>query len=165
MSTNLIKNKKGQLLGTGPALIVTTIIVVLVMIAMVLLVNLLAKPSEAVPAKISLTPSISTSLMAYLETPVVVIVGGKEEEMSMADLIMLAEMNISYGRFVDRETRNIFDPVYGESWGIDASKVYSFRTAESRQVSPTEVVTVSKDYKVSRSFTLPSGGTVTLYLN
>lgn len=116
-----LSNKKGALLGPINALIASTIVIAIILAIAFFFILVARSPVDIVDQKVSIVAfkqEASQSLIAYLHTPVLVSVDGRNQEMEMIDLIRLAKINSSYASVLKDKTLEIFDKVYPNEYGI-----------------------------------------------
>lgn len=104
-------SKKAQI-GTTMTYIVATILIALLLILLFVFSNFFKKDVGGEIEVISSKEESLVSLNAYLQTPVNVSVNEKEQIITMADLIRLADLDKSYKEILKEKTKEIFDPVY-----------------------------------------------------
>lgn len=158
--------KRGEAVtATYIMLIFTTVVVGIVLIAVYFLIGIFGQPHADVPAEASLKVQALTSLKAYLSTPVKLDLGnGKTQYVTMADLLGLAKTSEGYRGKAYNETREIFDGVYGDKYGIEVGDFLVYHKEISEPLSSTEVTFRKPDYLTQESVLIPENITITLYL-
>ena len=152
-----MKDKRGVFLGTTQSLIVASLFVIILIIVFVVFMNIAIKKDffgemfGKDVEKVLLKESSLDSLIAYLNTPVSVLVNGNIQRMTIAELIMVAKIDSSYLGKLESETKNVFDKIYADKYKLEIPSllyVYEDRSGE---------------YSFSEA-ELPDGGKVRLFL-
>ncbi|PIU75897.1 hypothetical protein COS75_01960 [Candidatus Pacearchaeota archaeon CG06_land_8_20_14_3_00_35_12] len=113
MTSNLLKNKKGAIGKVFTYLFVTIFIGILLAAFFLIIAPSLVFKNISPETISSLTKSEAlVTLQGYLETPVQVAINGKNENLTMSNLIKLACIDSSYVPLLETETKKIFDSVY-----------------------------------------------------
>lgn len=120
---SIIRNKKAEI-GETMTLLVATFLLVFIFVIFILITTFItagvSKQSQEQSLKMSAKESATASLFAYLQTPVDISVGGKQENMEIADLIRIAYSNEAYQEILKEKTKEILDPVYGKKYFVHA---------------------------------------------
>jgi len=115
------KNKKAQI-GETMTLTVATFIIIFLLIIFILISSLVTanifKKAKGESIKISAKESTLLSLEAYLQTPVNVKIDNIDKEIKISDLIRLAYIDDSYRKPLTEKTKEILNPVFGNSYNI-----------------------------------------------
>ena len=112
-----MKGKKAQG-GAGLTLAVASVLIVFIILIYIIFSSLITAGISLDAKKKSLELAdksrAETSLEAYLNTPVKILINNEEKEIMMSDLIRLAYYDRSYQNLLKEKTKQILDPVYSE---------------------------------------------------
>jgi len=110
-------NKKG--LVKPNALILAAFFIAIVLVGGFFIASVLGRPSIDLPAQeVSNDIQAQSSLLSYLKTPIGFEINGKNHSLPVSEFIQLAKSNSSYASVLEKETRDIFEKVYPEGYGV-----------------------------------------------
>lgn len=122
-------NKKANV-GEGINLTIAAVIIILLMLIFILLSSWItggnSRDMKEESEDLTLKQQAENSLISYLKTPI----STELQKMTMADMIRLAQDDGMYEGILVKETKDIFDKIYGD-YSLSAGKIEIKTTTEN----------------------------------
>ena len=138
-------NKKGAI-GEGISIGITSIFIVLIVIVFVLISSFIgggiSKDLTDYSNNLIKKQEAEISLQAYLKTPVEIDRNNIQQNITIADLIRLSQIDKAYEGLLKTESKKIFDKIYGD-YSLHVNLINIKSTDESIGIAAMKIATIN----------------------